>query len=150
QLESEGMRELLTTAHPRSLDDLSAPIAAYRPGPMSAAVHTGGAQRAGGHQDGAYDALTTDPGEQAVSAAVLGQSQGVILFQEQMMRLGKIVGKFDAAQANNLRRAISKKNQDLIDSLKADFIAGAQTEGAGEDGTSVVPAFSAETAERLW
>src|SRR5690625_1265324 len=67
-----------------------------------------------------------------------------------MMRLGKIVGKFDAAQANNLRRAISKKNQDLIDSLKADFIAGAQTEGAGEDGTSVVPAFSAETAERLW
>src|SRR5699024_6017604 len=65
-------------------------------------------------------------------------------------RLGKVVGKFDAAQANNLRRAISKKNQDLIDSLKADFIAGAQTEGAGEDGTSVVPAFSAETAERLW
>src|SRR5690625_4709840 len=67
-----------------------------------------------------------------------------------MMRLGKIVGKFDAAQANNLRRAISKKNQDLIDSLKADFIAGAHTEGVGEDGTSVVPAFSAETAERLW
>ena len=150
QLESEGMRELLTTARPRSLDDLSALIAAYRPGPMSAGMHTEWAQRAGGHQDVAYDALTTDPGEQEVIASVLGQSQGVILFQEQMMRLGKIVGKFDAAQANNLRRAISKKNQDLIDSLKADFIAGAQTEGAGEDGTSVVPAFSAETAERLW
>src|SRR5690625_7119935 len=100
---------------------------------MSAGMHTEWAQRAGGHQDVAYDSLTTDPGEQEVSASVLGQSQGVILFQEQMMRLGKIVGKFDAAQANNLRRAISKKNQDLIDSLKADFIAGAQTEGAGEE-----------------
>ncbi|MDN5688240.1 MAG: DNA polymerase III subunit alpha [Brachybacterium sp.] len=150
QLESEGMRELLTTAHPRSLDDLSALIAAYRPGPMSAGMHTEWAQRAGGHQSVAYDSLTRDPAEQEVIASVLDQSQGVILFQEQMMRLGKIVGKFDAAQANNLRRAISKKKQDLIDSLKADFIAGAQTEGVGEDGATAVPAFSEATAERLW
>lgn len=150
QLESEGMRELLTTAHPRSLDDLSALIAAYRPGPMSAGMHTEWAQRAGGHQPVAYDSLTRDPAEQEVISSVLDQSQGVILFQEQMMRLGKIVGKFDAAQANNLRRAISKKKQDLIDSLKADFIAGSQTEGVGEDGATAVPAFSKATAERLW
>src|SRR5699024_775621 len=104
----------------------------------------------GGHESVVYDALTTDPAEQEVIAAVLDQSQGVILFQEQMMRLGKIVGKFDAARANNLRRAISKKKQDLIDSLKPDFIAGAQTAGVGEDGTTPVPAFSADTAERLW
>src|SRR5699024_10494665 len=49
QLESEGMRELLTTARPRTLDDLAALIAAYRPGPMSAGMHTDWAQRAGGH-----------------------------------------------------------------------------------------------------
>lgn len=150
QLESGGMRDLLTTARPRSLDDLSALIAAYRPGPMSAGMHTEWAERAGGHTGVAYDSLSTDPAEQETIGAVLGESQGVILFQEQMMRLGKIVGKFDAARANNLRRAISKKKQALIDSLKPDFIAGAQTEGVGEDGQTPVPAFSAATAERLW
>src|SRR5699024_7750485 len=104
----------------------------------------------GGHESVVYDALTTDAAEREVIAAVLDQSQGVILFQEQMMRLGKIVGKFDAARANNLRRAISKKKQDLIDSLKPDFIAGAQKEGVGEDGQTPILAFSAKTAERLW
>ncbi|UQN30534.1 DNA polymerase III subunit alpha [Brachybacterium kimchii] len=150
QLESEGMRELLTTAHPRSLDDLSALIAAYRPGPMSAGMHTEWALRAGGKAPVSYSALSTDPDEQRTIGSVLGESQGVILFQEQMMRLGKIVGKFDAVRANNLRRAISKKKQKLIDSLKPDFIAGAQRAGVGEDGTTPVPAFSSETAERLW
>ncbi|MCG7309687.1 DNA polymerase III subunit alpha [Brachybacterium sp. ACRRE] len=150
QLESEGMRELLTTAHPRSLDDLSALIAAYRPGPMSAGMHTEWALRAGGKAPVSYDALSSDRAEQETIGSVLGESQGVILFQEQMMRLGKIVGKFDAVRANNLRRAISKKKQKLIDSLKPDFIAGAQREGVGEDGKTPVPAFSAETAERLW
>lgn len=150
QLESGGMRDLLTTAHPRTLDDLAALIAAYRPGPMSAGMHTEWAERTGGKAPVSYDSLTTDPAEQAVIASVLGQSRGVILFQEQMMRLGKIVGKFDAARANNLRRAISKKKQDLIDSLKPDFIAGAQREGVAEDGTTPVPAISAQTAERLW
>ncbi|SLN04675.1 DNA polymerase III alpha subunit [Corynebacterium xerosis] len=150
QLESGGMRDLLTTAHPRTLDDLAALIAAYRPGPMSAGMHTEWAQRTGGKAPVSYVALTTDPAEQEVIASVLGQSQGVILFQEQMMRLGKIVGKFDAARANNLRRAISKKKQNLIDSLKPDFIAGAQHEGVAEDGTTPIPAISAQTAERLW
>uniref|UniRef100_UPI00404AC402 hypothetical protein n=1 Tax=Brachybacterium sp. GPGPB12 TaxID=3023517 RepID=UPI00404AC402 len=98
QLESGGMRDLLTTARPRSLDDLSALIAAYRPGPMSAGMHTEWAERAGGHTSVAYDSLSTDPAEQETIGAVLGESQGVILFQEQMMRLGKIVGKFDARE----------------------------------------------------
>lgn len=150
QLESGGMRDLLTTARPRTLDDLAALIAAYRPGPMSAGMHTEWAERTGGKASVTYESLTTDPVEQAVIASVLGQSQGVILFQEQMMRLGKIVGKFDAARANNLRRAISKKKQDLIDSLKPDFIAGAQRPGVAEDGVTPVPAISAATAERLW
>lgn len=150
QLESEGMRDLLTTAHPRSLDDLSALIAAYRPGPMSAGMHTEWAERAGGRTAISYASLTSDPAEQETIGAVLEESQGVILFQEQMMRLGKIVGKFDAVRANNLRRAISKKKQALIDSLKADFIEGAQRPGVGEDGQTPVPAFAAETAERLW
>ncbi|MGP9843329.1 DNA polymerase III subunit alpha [Brachybacterium sp. 107] len=150
QLESAGMRDLLTTARPRTLDDLAALIAAYRPGPMSAGMHTEWAERTGGKAPVSYDSLSTDPAEQEVIASVLGQSQGVILFQEQMMRLGKIVGKFDAVRANNLRRAISKKKQDLIDSLKPDFIAGAQRAGVAEDGVTPVPAFSAETAERLW
>lgn len=150
QLESGGMRDLLTTARPRTLDDLAALIAAYRPGPMSAGMHTEWAERTGGKTPITYDSLTNDPVEQAVIASVLGQSQGVILFQEQMMRLGKIVGKFDAARANNLRRAISKKKQDLIDSLKPDYIAGAQRPGVAEDGVTPIPAISAATAERLW
>ena len=149
QLESGGMRDLLTTAHPSNLDDLSALIAAFRPGPMSAGMHTDWAERTGGKKKVSYDNLTTDPAEQEVIASVLGETSGVILFQEQMMRLGKIVGNFTAAQANQLRRAISKKKQSMLDELKPAFIAGAQTEGVGENG-EVVPPVSRETAERLW
>lgn len=149
QLESGGMRDLLTTAHPSNLDDLSALIAAFRPGPMSAGMHTDWAERTGGKKKVSYDNLTTDPAEQEVIASVLGETSGVILFQEQMMRLGKVVGNFTAAQANQLRRAISKKKQSMLDELKPVFISGAQTEGVGENG-EVVPAISRETAERLW
>lgn len=149
QLESGGMRDLLTTAHPSNLDDLSALIAAFRPGPMSAGMHTDWAERTGGKKKVSYDNLTTDPAEQEVIASVLGETSGVILFQEQMMRLGKVVGNFTAAQANQLRRAISKKKQSMLDELKPVFISGAQTEGVGENG-EVVPVISRETAERLW
>lgn len=149
QLESGGMRDLLTTAHPSNLDDLSALIAAFRPGPMSAGMHIDWAERTGGKKKVSYDNLTTDPAEQEVIASVLGETSGVILFQEQMMRLGKIVGNFTAAQANQLRRAISKKKQSMLDELKPAFISGAQTEGVGENGEAVPP-ISRETAERLW
>lgn len=149
QLESEGMRDLLTTARPTNLDDLSALIAAYRPGPMSAGMHTEWAERTGGNHTVSYDALTTDPREQEIIASVLGETNGVILFQEQMMRLGRIIGNFTPAQANRLRRAISKKKQTEINALRPEFIEGAQREGVGEDG-SVVPPISEETARRLW
>lgn len=149
QLESGGMRDLLTTARPSNLDDLSALIAAFRPGPMSAGMHTDWAERTGGKKSVSYDSMTTDPAEQEVIASVLGETSGVILFQEQMMRLGKIVGNFSVAQANQLRRAISKKNQSMLDELRDAFIEGAQQEGVGEDGRPV-SAISKETAERLW
>src|SRR5699024_12624794 len=57
QLESGGMRDLLTTAHPSNLDDLSALIAAFRPGPMSAGMHTDWAERTGGKKKVSYDNL---------------------------------------------------------------------------------------------
>lgn len=150
QLESSGMRELLSLSEPHSLDDLSALIAAYRPGPMSANMHLDWARRTGGHEKVSYANLTRSPAEEKVIDSVLGESQGVILFQEQMMRLGKLVGNFDAAQSNNLRRAISKKKQSMIDELRPAFIAGAGVEGIGEDGVTVIPTFSRATAENLW
>jgi len=139
QMDGQGMTELAMQLAPRKLDDLSAVIALYRPGPMSAGMHTTFARRVRGEERVSYRDFTTDPSEQERLASVLAETQGVWVFQEQLMRLGTVVAGFDAVQRSKLRKAVSKKKRDEMGIVGAQFLDGAEANG-----------FARRTAELLW
>ncbi len=87
QMESAPMAQLARDVRPTHIDDLSAVIALYRPGPLSAGMHTMYAARKNGLEPVDYDWLTDDPDEQRLIASVLEETYGLIVYQEQMMQL---------------------------------------------------------------
>src|SRR5690606_22957544 len=111
QLASSGMTELTGTVAPNSLEDVSALVALYRPGPLSAGMHTHYADRKNGREDVDYGLFTDDEAEAEVIKDVLGSTYGLNVYQEQSMILGQKVAGFGAALTNRLRKAISKKNE---------------------------------------
>lgn len=150
QLASDGMKRLARQVAPRSIDDLSALVALYRPGPMGAGMHERYGLRKHGQEEVSYDYLTTDPAEQAVIASVLDDTYGLICYQEQIMQLAGVVAGFGASAKNKLRKAFSKKVKEEMDALEEGFIAGAtQVTVAGPDSTASI-AFAETTARELW
>ena len=145
QLSSRGMTELAMSVQPDCLDDLTALVALYRPGPMKAGMHTRYANRKNGLEDTSIDYLTTVPSEKSVIEPVLETSMGVILYQEDLMMLGEVVGGLDDGWKNRLRKAFSKKNADEMEAVHKRFTAGAL---AGENPSGTV--FSQGTLDRLW
>jgi DNA polymerase III subunit alpha len=127
QLESSGMRDLLKRLQPRSLQEVCALIALYRPGPM--AMIDDFIQRKQGRVPirFAHPAL----------AEILGETYGTIVYQEQVMQIAVTLGGFTYGQADLLRRAMSKKDPDSIEQQRERFAAGARTRG--------IPAETAET-----
>ncbi|WP_454107956.1 DNA polymerase III subunit alpha [Microbacterium ginsengisoli] len=150
QMESAKMTELGMQVAPRSLDEQSAVVALYRPGPMSANMHTAYARRKRGEEASDYRVFTTDAREQAELEKVLGETHAVWVYQEQLMQLGTVVAGFDAAGRSLLRKAVSKKKADVMAAVGEKFRAGAVTEVRDEEGNVVSIAFSAQTAEVIW
>ncbi|WP_265521038.1 DNA polymerase III subunit alpha [Oerskovia flava] len=150
QLESGGMSQLAEQVAPTSIDDLSALVALFRPGPLGAGMHTRYADRKNGREQVSYDYLTTDPAEQHVIAQVLDETYGTVVFQEQLMILGEKVAGFSAAQKNRLRKAVSKKKADEVAAVGRMWLDGGQQEVRDDDGHVVKIAFSRATLERLW
>jgi len=148
QLESSGMTELATRVSPASLSELSDVIALFRPGPLGAGMHDIYAQRKTGAEPVNYGIFTQDAGEAAVIANVLGETYGVPIYQEQLMRLGEAVAGFGPSNRDRLRKAVAKKLPAEMTAVGELFVAGAQS-GLTEAG---VPKqrFARETAERLW
>lgn len=148
QISSEGMTKLAQAVQPESLADLSALVALYRPGPMGAGMPERFAKRKNGLEPVDYDVYTTDLDEQAEIATVLGETLGVIAYQESLMRLGTVVGGFGPAMTNRLRRAISKKVRSEIVEIKTLFLTGAQADvnDLGEPKRR----FAIATADELW
>lgn len=149
QLESSGMADVCKRVAPHSLEELSAVIALFRPGPISAGMPDLYADRKWGRKDIDYNLYTDDADEQAIIHSVLGETQGCIVYQEQLMRLGTAVAGFDAAWRSKLRKAVGKKKKALMDQVGTKFIADAQVAMTLPDGGEK-PAFKASTAERLW
>src|SRR5699024_8821001 len=82
---------------------------------------------------------------------VLGETYQAALYQEQAMRLGRVVAGFDDKQRSTLRRAIGKKNKDLMDQVKGWWFEGAGKEFTDDDdGTVYSPAFCDDTAQQVW
>jgi len=119
QFESVQMREYLRKLKPRSIDDLAAMNALYRPGPMEFIDDF--IERKHGRRKITYLHPSMEP--------ILGQTYGVIVFQEQVMQLVHHIGGFTLAQSDLLRRAMSKKKHDVMAKQRDAFI-----EGAGERG----------------
>lgn len=151
QVESRGMRELLGQIVPDAWDDLTAVGAIFRPGPLGAGTHRHYAARKHGEEPVSYDRWTDDPEEAALLDTVLGPTYGLIVYQEQLMQLGRLVAGFDAAQRSRLRKAIGKKKADEMAAVGDMFVERAETRVTDPaTGDVVSPRFARSTAEALW
>jgi DNA-directed DNA polymerase III PolC len=122
QFESEGMREALKKVRPTEFDDLVALNALYRPGAMDQ-IPT----YARGKRD--PDAITYADER---LRSILESTKGVILYQEQAMQIAKELAGFSGAKADDLRKAIGKKNREAMAKLKPEFVAGCRASGTSE------------------
>ena len=119
QFESEGMREALKKVRPDEFNDLVALNALYRPGAMDQIpVYAKGKRN--------LEAITY-PDERL--RPILESSKGVILYQEQAMQISKELAGFSGAKADDLRKAIGKKNREAMAALKPEFVAGCRASG---------------------
>lgn len=150
QCESDGMTRMIQSFVPRSLADISVAVAAYRPGPMAAGVPDLYAKRKHGRSEVDYGSLTDDPEEQKWIGKVLGETQGLLVYQEQAMQLGSVLAGFDAGQRSLLRRAIGKKKEDAMRQVGDLLAAGAGKEFHDESGNLISPIFAPETVEQVF
>ena len=124
QLESPPMRALLRSLAPTSFGDVSAVIALYRPGPMSVNMHYDYADRKNGRQAVSY--FHEDAKE------VLGDTYGLMIYQESVMRVAQKFAGYTLAEADNLRKAMGKKSREVMAAARAAFEAGAERIGYGQ------------------
>lgn len=124
QLESDGIRDLLKRMKPDNIRDLIATNALYRPGPLGGGMVDAYINRKHGREKPHYD--------HPVMEEILSETHGVIVYQEQCMRVLNRLGGIELASAYACIKAISKKKQDIIDQRYAEFIKGAQERGVNE------------------
>jgi DNA polymerase-3 subunit alpha len=114
QFESSGMREALRQVKPTEFEDLIALVALYRPGPMQYIPNY--ASRKNGKEAVTYPDPRLKP--------ILGKTFAISIYQEQSMEIAKQIAGFSMFEAEDLRRAIGKKDHKLMASLKDKFIEG--------------------------
>lgn len=123
QLESYGMRHLLRQMKPYCFDDIVAAIALFRPGPMEN-IPTYLKRRS--HQEKVvYPLKELEP--------ILKSTYGIMVYQEQMMQVAQKMAGFSLAKADILRKATSKKETELMHSMKEEFIAGCLKNGFSQE-----------------
>ncbi|MGB9802204.1 DNA polymerase III subunit alpha [Desulfofundulus sp.] len=121
QLESSGMRALLKELRPEVFEDIVALVALYRPGPLGSGM--------------VEDFIKSKHGEKKVTyldprlEPILRDTYGVILYQEQVMRIASDLAGFTLGEADLLRRAMGKKKPEIIAGLRNQFIEGAVKNG---------------------
>ncbi len=116
QLESTGMRDLLTGLKPDRFEDIIAIIALYRPGPMDLIPDF--IKRKQGKVAITYEMPELEP--------ILKDTYGVIVYQEQVMAIANKVAGFSLGQADILRRAMGKKKPEEMEKLRVKFLEGAK------------------------
>ena len=123
QLESGGMKQMLTQLRPERFEDIIAAIALFRPGPM----------------DSIPTYIACRHGRQKVSYAVpalkdiLGVTYGCIVYQEQVMQVFRALAGYTFARADIVRRAMSKKKTEVLEAELDSFLQGCTKNGIGED-----------------
>ncbi|KPK46210.1 MAG: DNA polymerase III subunit alpha [Nitrospira bacterium SM23_35] len=117
QLESAGMRDLLVKISPNRFEDIIAIVALYRPGPMGSGMIDEFIKRKKGKIPVKYDLPQLKE--------ILDETYGVILYQEQVMRIANKLANFSMGQADILRKAMGKKKPEEMEKQKEAFIQGA-------------------------
>jgi DNA polymerase-3 subunit alpha len=116
QLESSGMRDLLTKLKPQSFKDIIALVALYRPGPLDSGMVGEFIKRKHGQESIRYELPALEE--------ILRDTYGVIVYQEQVMRIASALANFSLEDADNLRRAMSKKDALEMERQKEKFLEG--------------------------
>lgn len=151
QMESPGMIKVAQDVRPSTLTDLSAVVALFRPGPLAAKVPDAYARRKHGLEPVDYDQFTSDPVEQEWIAKVLGETNGLFVFQESLMRLGTVIAGFDAGQRSVLRKAVGKKIKAKMDEVGVMLAEGAEQEFYDPKTNEMIsPVFSKKTAAHIF
>ncbi len=123
QLEGGPMRSLMRSLAPTSFEDVAALVALYRPGPMAANMHNDYADRKNGRKPITY--LHPDAEE------LLADTQGLMIFQESVMRVAQKFAGYSLAEADNLRKAMGKKSREVMARAREAFEAGCDANGYG-------------------
>ncbi|MFZ4714549.1 MAG: DNA polymerase III subunit alpha [Bacteriovoracaceae bacterium] len=117
QLESSGMKDLCKRIRPDSVDDITAINALYRPGPMGSGMHDEFVEIKHGRKAETYLFEELRP--------VLKDTYGIIVYQEQVMNISRVIAGYSLGQADMLRRAMGKKKADEMEKHKQIFVEGA-------------------------
>jgi len=118
QLESSGMKDLISRLKPASFSDIVALVALYRPGPLDSGMADTYVERKHGHEDVVYLFEELEP--------VLKETYGVILYQEQVMKIAAVLANYSMADADGLRKAMGKKIVSMMEEHRSLFLKGAK------------------------
>ncbi len=116
QLESSGMRKLLTDMRPEVFTDLIALVALYRPGPLESGMVSDFVDTKHGRMVAKYPLPQLEP--------ILQETYGVIVYQEQVMKIANVLANYSLGDADMLRRAMGKKKPEVMAAEKEKFMAG--------------------------
>lgn len=122
---SAGMRNVVRELRPSSLEDISSILALYRPGPLDAGLIPKFINRKHGREAIEYDHPLLEP--------ILKETYGIMVYQEQIMRIARDLAGYSLGQADILRRAMGKKKTADMEREKPRFIKGAMQNGVSEE-----------------
>ncbi|MET0153034.1 MAG: DNA polymerase III subunit alpha [Candidatus Binatia bacterium] len=121
QMESGGMRKLLSDLRPTCFEDLIAVLALYRPGPLDSGMVEEFIKRKRGKEPIHYLHAALEP--------ILKETYGVIVYQEQVMKIAQVLAGYTLGDADNLRRAMGKKKAEEMALERVRFLDGAAKQG---------------------
>jgi len=139
QLESEGFRNVLKRVKPEKIEDLIAILALYRPGPMKSGMLESFIRRKNGEE-------RIDYIDERLKG-ILEETYGVIAYQEQVMLLASTLAGFSLGQADILRKAMGKKQKEVMEKMMESFVSGCVENGIDRERAEQIFNFIAPFAE---
>ncbi|HIK03335.1 MAG TPA: DNA polymerase III subunit alpha [Trichormus sp. M33_DOE_039] len=121
QLESSGMKQIVRDLKPSNIEDISSILALYRPGPLDAGLIPKFINRKHGRESIDYDSQILEP--------ILNETYGIMVYQEQIMKIAQDMAGYSLGQADLLRRAMGKKKVSEMQKQQEKFIDGATKNG---------------------
>ncbi len=121
QLESSGMKQIVRDLKPSNIEDISSILALYRPGPLDAGLIPHFIDRKHGREEIDYESMILEP--------ILDETYGIMVYQEQIMKIAQDMAGYSLGEADLLRRAMGKKKVSEMQKQKEKFIDGSTRNG---------------------